>query len=328
MNRVWRYAVVALAAGAATMFWPLTDALSRRDALQARVAAILVTLIACSFLAVVKGIRARTWIGIAILSAAVAVVLLLAHFDAVSACVADYQGRPVIIGRHYAVDIVPYVRDNPGLSASDRLFDAGGVPERIWTADSIRSCRLLVSWAGLAAMPLFALCAGALISSGARQFVPAARKPVSPAVVESSGAPIYDAFISYRHVEPDNSVAADILGSLEAQGLRVAIDFRDFSPNEHFLSEMARCIKQSRFVLCIVTSQYLESDHTSEEAIISKTLDLSERRKRLVPLIFNRVEMPVWLHGLVGIDFTESARVEPLERLHRLLAASPPSTPV
>ena len=84
----------------------------------------------------------------------------------------------------------------------------------------------------------------------------------------------------------------------------MAIDFRDFAPNQHFLSEMERCIKESRFVLCVVTSQYLDSDHCVEEAIISKTLDMADRRKRLVPLIFERVELPVWLHGLVGIDFT------------------------
>ena len=80
-----------------------------------------------------------------------------------------------------------------------------------------------------------------------------------------------------------------------------------------------RCIRQSRFVLCIVTTQYLASDHTSEEAIISKTLDMAERRRRLVPLILDRVELPVWLHGLVGIDFTAEATVNPLERLLALL---------
>ena len=134
--------------------------------------------------------------------------------------------------------------------------------------------------------------------------------------------PVYDVFISYRHVEPDKAYACELLETLESRKLRAAIDFRDFRPNEHFLSEMERCIKESRFVLCVVTAAYLDSDHCSEEAIISKTLDMAERRKRIVPLIFERVELPVWLHGLVGIDFGESASVDPVERLIRLL--SPP----
>ena len=92
-------------------------------------------------------------------------------------------------------------------------------------------------------------------------------------------------------------------------------------PVERVFPEMERCIKESRYVLCVITAQYLASDHTSEEAIISKTLDMADQRKRLVPLVFERVELPVWLHGLVGIDFTEDATVEPTERLLDLVTA-------
>jgi hypothetical protein len=327
MNRLWRYAAVAVIAGATIVFWPLTAALPPHDALQGRVASMLVAFVACAVLAAVKGIRSRSWIAVAIVSATAGVALLIAHFAAAPACVADYEGRPVIIGRDYAPDAEAYIRDNPGLSPADRLFDAGGVPERVWTADSIRSCRMIVGWAGLAAIPLFAVCAGALVSSSRHDFVQTPRRSAPSVVSEPAGTPVYDAFISYRHLEPDNQLAIDLLQSLEQRGLHAAIDCRDFSPNEHFLSEMQRCIEQSRFVLCVVTARYLESDHTSEEAIIAKTLDMAERRKRLVPLIFERVELPVWLHGLVGVDFTATAQVDPIERLHHLLAP-PRSTPV
>jgi hypothetical protein len=131
---------------------------------------------------------------------------------------------------------------------------------------------------------------------------------------------VFDVFISYRHGDPDRSYAEEILEALEAKGLRVAVDFRDFSPNAHFLSEMERCVKTSRFVVCVITSRYLESGHTSEEALISKTLDMADRTMRLVPLKFEIVELPVWLHGLVGIDFTSAARVDPVERLIDLVS--------
>ena len=73
----------------------------------------------------------------------------------------------------------------------------------------------------------------------------------------------------------------------------------------------------------MITAQYLASDHTSEEAIISKTLDMADRRKRLVPLVFERVELPVWLHGLVGIDFTDS----PLSNPRNVCSACSPLRP-
>jgi len=198
------------------------------------------------------------------------------------------------------------------------LVDAGGVAERIWTADSIRRCTLLVTWPGVGAIPFLVASAAVLLRR--RSYVLPARpaRPASPVTVRPA-ATVYDAFLSYRHLEPDRAIALDLVETLERRGLRVAIDGRDFSPNEHFLSEMERCIKQSRFVLCVITSSYAQSDHTSEEAIISKTMDLAERRRRLVPLIFERVELPVWLHGLVGIDFTPAASVDPRERLDQLL---------
>ncbi len=323
MSPAWWHAVVALTAIVVAAVWPLTPALPSGDALQARLGAAVVAAIACALLAVIRGWRPGIWIGVSIGSAAAGVVLLIAHFNAIAGCVADYDGQPVIIGREYAADAASYITDNPGLASSDRLFDAGGVPERIWSAESIRSCRLWASWGGTATIPLFAVSVAALVPRGRHRFL--SRQRSTPPLVAGTpaGTPVYDAFISYRHAEPDKTHAIDILESLERRGLRVAIDFRDFAANEHFLSEMERCIKESRYVLCVITAQYLASDHTSEEAIISKTLDMADRRKRLVPLVFERVELPVWMHGLVGIDFTEVASVEPTERLLGLVAAPP-----
>jgi hypothetical protein len=43
---------------------------------------------------------------------------------------------------------------------------------------------------------------------------------------------------------------------------------------------------------------------------------MDERKRRLIPLIIERVEMPVWLYNIVGIDFTViDPLVQPIERL-------------
>jgi hypothetical protein len=317
---------LALAAAAVAFAWPLTSALPPRLVISARLAAAVAAVLVCAALAIWNTAGQRFTILMSALCGLVGIALLAVHFDAQTRCIADYEGQPVIIGTTYTPEIQPYVQGNPGLSAADRLFDAGGVAERLWTTDSIRSCGLRVSWAGLGAIPFLAASAAALLRG--RRYTLAARtpSPFSPATLGPT-LPVFDAFVSYRHVEPDRTLAFELLETLEARALRVAIDARDFSPNEHFLSEMERCIRQSRFVLCVITSQYVQSDHTSEEAIISKTLDLAERRRRLVPLIFERVELPVWLHGLVGIDFTPGAIVDPRERLVQLLKGGPAAKP-
>jgi TIR domain len=320
MSGAWRFVVLALAACVVAALWPLTPALAAGDALQTRLGAGFIAALACAILAVYTGLRPKYLLALAAASGAAGLLMLWTHFNASAGCLADYDGRPVLIGRVYTTEAAGYLKDNPGLSPSDHLLDAGGDPARLWTSASIRSCRFWVSWGGLLSIPLFALSLAALFARRRYGVSISARRPDTARPSAVAGTPVYDAFLSYRHTEPDKSHATDLLESLESRGLRVAIDVRDFAPNEHFLSEMERCIKESRFVLCIVTSQYLVSDHTSEEAIISKTLDMAERRKRLVPLIFERVELPVWLHGLVGIDFTPAARVEPLDRLLGLLA--------
>ena len=317
MTRHWPWVAIGVIATIAALAWPLTAALPTREILTVRLSSAIVAALACTGFWRWQGIGRRTALGIAALTTVLGVALMLKHFDALTTCIVDFEGRPVIIGTSFTDDVRTYLQANPGLSASDRLFDAGGVPDRVWTSDTIRSCRLLVSWAGLMAIPLFAISACALIRSG--RFTLASRSQRASAPSKADARPIYDGFISYRHVEPDRTAAFDLVDRLEATGLRIAIDARDFSPNQHFLSEMERCVRQSRFVLCVVSTAYVQSDHTTEEAIISKTVDLAERTKRLVPLIYERVELPLWLHGLVGIDFTSEARVDPYDRLVDLL---------
>jgi hypothetical protein len=66
----------------------------------------------------------------------------------------------------------------------------------------------------------------------------------------------------------------------------------------------------------------MESGNTEEEAIITKVLDRGERKRRLVPLVLQRVERPAWMYGIVGIDFTaEDGLVEPLEKLKAALGS-------
>jgi len=322
MMRWWPYGAVAAAGVVLVAALPLSPALAPSDTLQARLIVAAMTLAAAAACGFSKGGRSRVWTASAALSAAAAIALLFVHLDAAAKCVATCDGRPVLIGREYTTAGAEYAKNNPGLAGSDLLLDAGGVPERIWTSSSISSCRFWTGWGGLLAAPLFVAALCALI---ARRGYRVAAAPVATAPRTAAGTAqtaVYDAFISYRHTEADRARAEEILEALESRRLRAAIDFRDFAPNEHFLSEMERCVKTSRFVLCVVTSSYLESGNTAEEALISKTLDMADRRMRLVPLIFETVELPIWLHGLVGIDFTSAARVDPVERLIELVKRS------
>jgi pyrimidine deaminase RibD-like protein len=131
---------------------------------------------------------------------------------------------------------------------------------------------------------------------------------------------LYDAFISYRHQEPDRTFSRQLLGDLEAAGYKIAIDERDFKANATFLGEMERCIRQSRFTLAIVSPNYLASGNCEEEAVICKVLDMTERRRRLLPLTIEKVQIPLWLYNIVGIDYAAAAPLmPPFEKLRNTL---------
>ncbi|HSF42531.1 MAG TPA: toll/interleukin-1 receptor domain-containing protein, partial [Thermoanaerobaculia bacterium] len=129
----------------------------------------------------------------------------------------------------------------------------------------------------------------------------------------------YDAFLSYRRQEPDSTFARDLLARLEGEGYTVAIDGPDFGGNLSFLEEIERCIRGSRLTLSVVSPRYLESGNCVEEMRIAKALGMEERTERLLPLVIEKAEMPLWMHGITGIDFTEKTPV--LDSFERLRAA-------
>jgi hypothetical protein len=148
----------------------------------------------------------------------------------------------------------------------------------------------------------------------------------TPTAATSTGpAPKYDAFLSYKHGNPDEGVARDLLGRLEADGYKVAIDKRDFVSHAAVPDEMERYIRESGFTIAIVSARYLGSGFTDEETVIQRTLDMTERRRRLIPWIIEQVHLPTWLFGRAGIDATESnPLIAPYEKLKRDLGPPNP----
>lgn len=102
----------------------------------------------------------------------------------------------------------------------------------------------------------------------------------------------------------------------------MAVDARDFAANASFLQEMERAIRESRFTVAVISPRYLEGGNCEEEAIISKVLDMGDRRRRLIPLLIEPVSMPAWLYGIVGIDWTKpDPLVDPFDKLKATLGA-------
>jgi hypothetical protein len=264
--------------------------------------------------------------------AATGVVLGAAAFLAGSrfqqSCSAFHDGRAVLIGTQFTPVGLKYRAKNPDLPVDALLDDAAGKAELVWTRASIDRCGLLVAGTYFLWVPTLAVAllgAGSTLARG-RLSAPQGRasdtpgaRPNAPsrgATPERTSSLRYDVFISYRHGDRDEQFAIELLDALEAEGYAVAFDARDFPANESFLAEMERCIRQSRFTLALVSQRYLQSGNCEEEAMICKVLDMSERRRRLIPLYLEDVDVPIWMHGIVGIRADgAAARLDPIDRL-------------
>jgi hypothetical protein len=80
----------------------------------------------------------------------------------------------------------------------------------------------------------------------------------------------HDLFISYRQCEPDVGwVRNRLVPALEAAGLHVFVDYRDFTVGEPLDELMERGIATSRFTLAVVSSRYDASRFTAFESALA-----------------------------------------------------------
>lgn len=324
-RRVWLAAGAVLLAGIAAAIIAPPGAIAGSTTTAARgfaalASAAVVTLVILPFLLWPAAARPRAWIATATGALVIGLVSFFIGGYAQRTCTARYGDASVVIG----TDLTPlgeaYRQANPELSTDDLLFDAAGATERIWTRSSIGRCTAFISGTYFLWVPFLVVC---LIATG--QAVPtsilAPMRWNAPAPRKVDELPLrYDVFISYRHGGEDTRFARDLVATLESEGYRVAIDERDFPANASFLQEMERAIRQSRFTVALISARYLESGNTQEEAIIAKVLDMDDRKRRLIPIVIEPVQMPAWLYGIVGVDWTKpDPLVDPFDKLRATL---------
>jgi TIR domain len=330
LSRSWRgllvsVAIVAAAAGAA-----LTQPAALAGTQPALFAAFLSATLTATFLVTLLVARYRLHASTALISAAALLALGAAAYmygDVVQGrCIVEYNGRGVVVGTELTKDVGALFRSaHPEETDADLLDNASGDAATVWTRESIEWCRSRVASTYFLWIPFLiaSLVSAALGTAARRLTVPVSHTgPVTSTVAStvSDTPPLYDVFISYRQGGADAGVARQLLHALESDGYVVAIDERDFPANASFLQEMERCIRESRYTVAIVSPRYFESGHTEEEAIISKVLDMGQRRRRLIPFIIQAVAMPAWLFGIVGIDCTVAdPLLDPIERLKATL---------
>jgi hypothetical protein len=134
----------------------------------------------------------------------------------------------------------------------------------------------------------------------------------------------YDLFVSYRRMVPDGPWVRDVfVPRLEALGLKVCLDERDFAPGVYLIKEMERAVLQSRFTLAVLSPEYLESGYTELEHVLSRHLGLEDRKNRFLAVLRRPCDLGLDLRARVWIDMTDDRDFE--ERVGRLVRAARPT---
>ena len=327
-RRLWITAGAAALGGFVAGIVPLPGGLDPSSGATTRLFAVVAS-IAIVLLAVLPGVvirafagRRSIWIGAAAVSLVLGAAAYVTHSTMERTCTARYDGRVTMIGTAWTALGESYAKANPALSNDDLLFDATGVADRLWTPESIASCRVRTGTTYFLWVPWLAACLAALLQAVPTGTLPVGMRAQVPASPASAPTLRYDVFVSYRHGGRDGDFAGELLVALERAGYIVAIDERDFPANASFLQEMERCIRESRFTVSIISPRYLDSGNCEEEAILCKVLDMNDRRRRLIPMVIESVAMPAWLFGIVGIDCTKPAPlVDPFDKLRSTIGA-------
>jgi hypothetical protein len=116
----------------------------------------------------------------------------------------------------------------------------------------------------------------------------------------------YDVFVSYRQRAPDKGWVRKVLvPQLEALGLRVCVDYRDFRLGAVLIKEMERAVVTSRYTLAVLSPQYLQSNFTEFENLIAEHLGLEAGARRLLLVMREDCQPRLSLRSRLWLDMTD-----------------------
>lgn len=136
-------------------------------------------------------------------------------------------------------------------------------------------------------------------------------KAPTPAVAPLTDSYAYDVFLSYRNQEPDKSwVRSTLVPRLEADGLRVCVDYKCFRLGRPLVLEMERAVQESRYTLAVLSPPYLESNFTELEGVLAQHLGLEKSQYRFLAALHQECTPRLGIRANLMLDMTQDSEFE------------------
>lgn len=114
---------------------------------------------------------------------------------------------------------------------------------------------------------------------------------------------LYDVFVSYSQADQDWVLDA-FTPELEQAGFKVFILDRDATIGVSTVTNIERAISQSRWIIPILTPNWLREPWRDFEGILTQTLDPTGLLPRMLPLMLEQCQLPLRIRALSYANFT------------------------
>jgi hypothetical protein len=134
-----------------------------------------------------------------------------------------------------------------------------------------------------------------------------------PSVPPATDALKYDAFVSYRRADAADRAWVEkvMTPRLEAMGLRLCLEARDFRLGVPRIREMERAVVESRYTVGVFTPSYLDGAFEDFQSLMAQHHSLERKAPRFLPLLRRDCRPNLGVRMTEWLDLTSDEDVEP-----------------
>ena len=114
-----------------------------------------------------------------------------------------------------------------------------------------------------------------------------------------------DLFLS--HSSTDKAFVRELANDLSGLGIDVWFDEWEIEIGDSLHKSIGRGLARSRYVAVIISAKSASSDWCEEELDTVMSIEKEQKRKRVLPLLYEQTDLPVFLKGRVCQDLREAA---------------------
>lgn len=116
----------------------------------------------------------------------------------------------------------------------------------------------------------------------------------------------YDVFLS--HSAKDREFTMRLASDLAEAGLRVWLDQWNIKPGDSFAEAIDHAIRDSRFLLIVMSPNYFQSAWTKQEWQYGLADEINSEGVRLIPILYRDCEIPPMLRTKQWVDFRDETQ--------------------